>query len=232
MTQSEPGHFEQLPYSPPPGATEIYLIRHGASAAKVDGTPFPLLDDQGNPGLAPTGLAQAEAVGARLAGEKISAIFTSPLARTHQTAAPLVNATGIEPRELRELTEVRLGIFEGGEYRARAARQDPIIKRAFAEERWDVIPGAEPADEFGVRVARALDVVLAETGPSGRAAVFAHSGVIGEICHQITGSRPFAFVHVDNASISRVIVTEQGGRLLRTFNDSTHLPARDAAPSP
>ena len=37
------------------------------------------------------------------------------------------------------------------------------------------------------------------------------------------GSRPFAFVHADNTSITRLIVFAGGRQLLRSFNDTAHL---------
>jgi probable phosphoglycerate mutase len=50
-----------------------------------------------------------------------------------------------------------------------------------------------------------------------------HGGVIGELCRQATASRPFAFVHADNASITRLVALADGRRLLRSFNDTAHL---------
>jgi hypothetical protein len=47
--------------------------------------------------------------------------------------------------------------------------------------------------------------------------------VIAEICHQVTGSRPFAFIQVDNASITRLVRFPDGRRLLRSFNAIDHL---------
>ena len=40
-----------------------------------------------------------------------------------------------------------------------------------------------------------------------RVAAIVHGGVIGEVCRQATGSRPFAFVHSDNGSLTRLIVS-------------------------
>jgi hypothetical protein len=34
---------------------------------------------------------------------------------------------------------------------------------------------------------------------------------------------PFAFITVDNASITRLVVLADGGWVLRSFNDSAHL---------
>jgi probable phosphoglycerate mutase len=222
---ANPNRYGQRPYEPPPGSTELLLVRHGASAAAREDVPFPLLDGRGDPALDAAGHAQADAVGAHLAQQHVTAVFVSPLTRTRETAAPLLRRTRLEPRVVPELAEVRLGEFEGGEYRIRAARRDPVIERAFAEERWDVIPGAEPAAAFGRRVARAVELIVRETGPSARAAVFAHGGVIGEICRQVTGSRPFAFVHADNGSVTSVVVAADGRQTLRAFNETAHLAA-------
>jgi probable phosphoglycerate mutase len=52
-----------------------------------------------------------------------------------------------------------------------------------------------------------------------------HGGIIGEACRQATSSRPFAFVHSDNCSVTRLIVLGDGRWLLRTFNDVAHLPS-------
>lgn len=220
---SNPNRFDQNPFVPPPGSTELFVVRHGSSAAATEHTPFPLLDGRGNPDLAPAGVTQAAAIADHLAAKAVDAVFVSSLVRTHQTARPLLERIGLEPRVVPELSEVFLGDFEGGEYRIRAARKDPIVERAFAEERWDIIPNAEPADEFAARVARAMEIVIAATGPSKRAAVFAHGGVIGEICRQATGSRPFAFVHSDNASVTQLVVTASGRTILRAFNETSHL---------
>ena len=218
--------FEQHPYSLPPGATEVVLVRHGASAAAVEGVTFPLIDGRSDPPVSEVGQSQAESVAERLAGEDIRALFVSPLRRTHETAAPLADATGIEPTVLPELAEVFLGEFEGGEYRVRAGRGDPIIKQVFAEQRWDAIPGAESLADLGRRVRGAIERIVAEVGPDTTAVAFAHGAVIGELCRQATESQPFAFVHADNGSISRLVVREDGRWLLRSFNDIAHLTVR------
>jgi 2,3-bisphosphoglycerate-dependent phosphoglycerate mutase len=215
--------FEQHAYALPPGATEIVLVRHGASAAAVEGVRFPLVDGRSNPPLSHAGHAQAAAVAARLAAEPLRGIFVSPLQRTHETAAPLAAATGLEPVVLPDLAEVFLGEFEGGEYRVRVARNDPVIQRVFTEQRWDAIPGAESLEGLGRRARAAVERIVAETGPDAIAAAIAHGAVIGEMCRQAVEGRPFAFVHSDNGSISRLVVERDGGWLLRSFNDTSHL---------
>jgi probable phosphoglycerate mutase len=215
--------YPQRSFAPPPGATEVILIRHGASAAAVPGHPFDLLDGHADPPLSPRGEEQALAAARRLDAEPLSGLFVTPLQRTAQTAAPLVTATGLEPVAVPELREVLLGDWEGGELRIRAANADPLFFRILAEERWDVIPNAEPAGVFADRVRRGLRTIVDAAGPGATVAAVLHGGVIGEICHQATSSRPFAFVHSDNCSISRLVVLDDGRQLLRTFNDTAHL---------
>jgi len=215
--------YSQHAFAPPPGATEIILIRHGASADAIPGERFDLVDGHGDPPLSPAGQEQARSVADRLGGEPLDAIFVTGLTRTVQTAAPLAERLGVEPTVVTDLREVRLGDWEGGEFRIRAQNRDPVAMRAVAEERWDVIPGAETMEALAERVRRGIDAILEQTGPDRRAAAVLHGGIIGEVCRQATGSRPFAFVHSDNCSISRLVVLPDGRRLLRTFNDTAHL---------
>jgi len=91
------------------------------------------------------------------------------------------------------------------------------------EERWDVIPNAEPADAFAARVRRAI-ARIAAAHPDQRVAAFAHGGTIGQILAQATGSRPFALGGADNASISHLVVMGDQW-ILRRFNDTSHLDA-------
>ena len=206
-----PETYHQRQFALPPGATEVILVRHGASAPAVPGEPFPLLDGHGDPPLAPEGAAQAEAVAVRLAREDLRAIFVTPLQRTHASAAPLSARTGLPPAVVPDLVEVSLGEWEGGEFRIRMAEGDPIAIQAVAEERWEVIPGAETMEALAQRVRVGIQAVVALAGPDTRVAAIVHGGVIGEICRQATGSRPFAFVHADNGSLTRLIVLPDGG---------------------
>ena len=222
------GRAPQQQFRLPEGATEIVLVRHGASADAVAGAPFPLIDGRSDPPLSPVGEQQAQAVAQRLAEERVARMFITPLRRTAATAAPLAAAAGLEPTVVEDLAEVRLGDWEGGEYRLRAANGDPVIKRVFEEERWDIIPGGESPESLARRVRAGIETVAAATGPGAIAVAVVHGGVIGEACRQATDSRRFAFVHSDNGSLTRLVVWPEGRWLLRSFNDVSHLPAQAA----
>jgi probable phosphoglycerate mutase len=198
-------------------------VRHGASEDAVPGEPFELLEGHANPALSPIGRQQAQAVGARLARNPPDALFITSLRRTAETAQPLIDATNLAPTVIPELSEVRLGEWEGGELRVRTAQGDPLVHTIFEQQRWDVIPGAEPAEEFAQRVRTGLDRVVELTGPGRVAAAVVHGGVIGELARQATGAPRLAFIHAENTSISNLVVFGDGRRLLRSFNDTAHL---------
>ena len=199
------------------------MLRHGESAAHVDGEVFPLVGGHGDPPLSAEGRKQAEQAGARLiaTGERISAVYVTTLQRTHQTAAPLVAALGIDPVVEPELREVFLGDWEGGEFRKRIADGDPIAVRMYHEQRWDVIPNAEPQDVFADRVRRGIERI-ASAHPDELVVAVVHGGVIGQVLAAATGAHGFAFSGADNASLSHIVVTPERW-IVRCYNDTTHL---------
>lgn len=215
--------YRQHRFRRPAGATDVFLVRHGESEPAVEGRKFRLVDGHGDPALAPEGRAQAEAVAERLVSVQVDALVVTNLRRTAQTAAPLADRLAMQPTVEADLREVYLGEWEGGMLRQRAAAGDPLIARIYTEGRWDVIPGAEPADRFGARVRAGIERIAA-ANPDRRVAVFTHGGVIGEVVSQaLGGGLGLRLAGVDNGSISQIVVA--GDRwILRRFNDTAHLP--------
>jgi len=216
----QPREYRQSRFTRPPGATEILLVRHGESAPLREGHPFPLAHGHGDPPLDPVGEAQAERVGERLALEDVAAIYVSSLQRTAQTAAPLAERLQLTPIVEHDIREVYLGEWEGELFRKYAAERHPLVVRSWQEQRWDIIPGAEADDAFAARVRGAI-TRIAEQHRDQCVAVFTHGGVIAQILSGATGSRPFAFLGADNASITHLVV--DGDRwIVRRFNDTAH----------
>lgn len=229
--QDRPAEYRQHRFRRPPGATEVFLVRHGESAAVVPGVEIAQVDGHDDPALAPDGLQQAERVGHRLADQQIDAIYVTTLRRTHQTAAPLAELTGLTPIVEPDLREVHLGEWEGGAFRRNVAEGHPVALEMFESQRWDVIPGAEPSEDFGARVRRGIGRIVA-AHPDQRVVVVVHGGVIGELVRQaVDGRRGFAFVGADNGSITHLVV--DGDRwIVRRFNDTAHLGGFDLDPEP
>jgi len=208
-------------FQPPQGAADLLLIRHGETQAAVRGQCFPMIDGQGDPALRAEGEAQAQRVGERLKAEPIAAIYVTTMQRTHQTAAPLAQALQITPRVEPDLREVFLGDWDGGEFRFRAAQNDPAYLRARKRQEWGELPGAETTAALQARVKAGL-LRIAAAHADQLVAVVVHGGVISAALAVATGSPAFAFNGADNGSISRLVV-QNDQMILRGFNDVTHL---------
>ncbi len=221
--EAHPGEvaYRQAKFRPPPGATDILLIRHGESEAAYVDKPFPLVDGHADPQLSENGREQAERLAERLAKQPIDALYVTSLRRTAQTAERLAERLGLTPQAEPDLREVNLGEWEAGRFRKMVADNHPIAERMWVEERWDVIPGAEPADEFTARTSGAIKRIAA-AHPDQRIAVVTHGGVIAALLAMATSSRPFAFLGADNASISRLVITPERW-IIRGYNDTAHL---------
>jgi probable phosphoglycerate mutase len=217
----QPKVYRQHRFTLPPGATDILLVRHGESMPAHPDQPFPTWEGHSDPPLAAEGERQAAALADRLVAAGVDAIYVTPLQRTRQTIAPLAVKLGIEPQVEPDLIEVHLGEWEGVTFRIKAEERDAVAMRAFAEQTWEVIPGAEKTADFETRVRRGIARVAA-AHPDERVVVVAHGGVIGQVLASATGSQRFAFVGADNASISQIVV-DRDRWILRRFNDTTHL---------
>lgn len=213
--------YHQSTYSPPAGAADLLLIRHGRTEAARAGESFPMVDGHGDPALHPVGEEQARLVADRLKNDTIAAIYVTSLRRTHQTAAPLAAHLGLEPRVEADLREVRLGDWDGGEYRIKAAEGAPEFRRAIETQEWGEIPNGERTADLHARVRAGL-LRIAAAHPDERVAVFVHGGVVGAAMSIASGAQPFHFNGAENGSISRIVVL--GDRMwVKGYNDCAHL---------
>src|ERR1043165_6249400 len=96
----------------PPTSTLFLLVRHGQTptTGKVLPGRAPGLH------LADAGVAQAQVAADRIAAlGKVDAIYSSPLERARQTAAPIAKARGLKVHVDKGLLECDFGEWSGGE---------------------------------------------------------------------------------------------------------------------
>lgn len=204
----------------PAGAQEVLLVRHGAcEPPAADG----LIDGRSNPGLNERGRAEAAAAAGRLSGVPLAAVFASPMRRAAETAAPTASEHGLEAELLPDLREIYLGEWEGHGIHSRGASGDPELARVFSEQNWGLIPGAEPLEEFAVRVRRGVEAVADAAGDGTVSVAFTHSAVIAEFCRQIANSDAFAFLYNSNGSVTRLFRMPTGRWMLISFNETEHI---------
>jgi broad specificity phosphatase PhoE len=117
--------------------TEVYLLRHGATALNRL-VPYRLQGRGSDPPLDETGRAQAEYAAETLSRLSFSAVYTSPLLRALQTAQIVGRPQDLEPLVVAGLIEAELGRWEGLTWAEAEARDPDHFARFMAD------PGRTP----------------------------------------------------------------------------------------
>ncbi len=209
-------------------AAELFLIRHADALPGPDEIiPSGVYNDLP---LSKVGHEQALALAERLRQLHFDALYSSPLRRCLETAAPLAERLGLTPTIVDDLQEIRLGevlpLPEDGQdlaalSQALQERQREIVRKVAATGSWDAIPGSEPADTFRQRVVEALDTIACNH-KGGRVLVFAHGGVLNAYAAKALGLERDFFYPAANTSITIVRVADNQ-RVLYVLNDIGHL---------
>ena len=141
--------------------TELILIRHGETAWNRERR----MQGQTDTPLSDIGLAQARAVGQRLARQSFAAIYSSDLKRAWDTAQAIATASGHEVVSAPGLRERTFGIFEGLTYEEMTQRY-PAEHARFSQREPDyAVPGGESPRAFFERSLACLeDIAGAHTG--------------------------------------------------------------------
>lgn len=200
--------------------TALVFVRHGETAWNAEGRIQGHMDIS----LNRRGIAQAEAVGKRLASEKFDAIYSSDLIRAYHTARPAVpdpDRTIVRDRRLRER---HLGVLQGltGE---EAMAGHTAAWKVFKSRNPDLaLEGGESLGVFSRRVVEFVEDILGKHA-GGRILVVTHGGVLDATYRHALGmplsaSRDFP---IYNASVNVVCHDDRGWRI-ESWGDVSHLP--------
>jgi 2,3-bisphosphoglycerate-dependent phosphoglycerate mutase len=190
---------------------ELLLIRHALPVRQENS------DGPADPGLAAAGIEQAHHLARYLSTEKLHAIYSSPMLRAVQTAAPLAAVQGVA-------TQLEDGVAEFDRHSNSYVPFEELRKAN--DPRWRAMVLEVPADasEFRATVVDAIEGVIARhTGD--RVAVVCHAGVIGAYLACVLGIELVgrSFFSPNYTSIHRVMASRKGGRTLYTLNETGHL---------
>lgn len=193
----------------------VLLIRHGRSADIVPGSP-----ESSDPPLHVEGTEQARLLGERLAGTRVDAVYSSHLKRAFDTAVAVSSHHGLAVTMYEDLEEVRLGDWSHGEFRRRAAVQDPEFTEWRSRGTWDGIPNGEGDENFRRRVSERIHN-LAHNHVGETIAVVCHGGVINAFLSHVLGTQRSLWMMVENTSISTVSISDTFNII--GLNDCAHL---------
>jgi probable phosphoglycerate mutase len=202
--------------------TTFLLLRHGETVH----TASKLFSGSGgdNPPLTPLGQQQAAAAASALAGRGVTAVVSSPMLRTRQTADVVAGALELPVREVDDLREANFGDWEGLTF-AQVQERWPAELAAWLGDLTVPPPGGESFAAVDTRVRRARDKVLARH-PEGTVLLVSHVTPIKSLVRAALEAPPVTLLPMElsAASISEVQWYANGTGSLRSFNEIPPLP--------
>jgi probable phosphoglycerate mutase len=204
--------------------TRVFLIRHGATTLTAEdrfagSTDVPLSDQ---------GREQARRLGARLADEKLVAIYCSPLGRTRETAALIARPHELTPVARDGLREIDHGRWE----QMRRSEVEQQFPDEYAAWETDPFTFAPKGGESGLSVmARALpvlrDAVTAHADAS--VAVVSHKATIRLVIASLLGIDARGYrdrLDLAPASLNVLDFKDPVRARLVLYNDTSHYSAK------
>jgi broad specificity phosphatase PhoE len=200
--------------------TRLYLIRHGATTLSAEDRFAGSIDVD----LSDEGRHQVERLAARLADDKVAAVYASPLKRCADTAAVIGAPHGLTPMLRDGLREIAHGRWEG------LRRSE--VEAQFADEyaAWEADPFtfAPEGGECGLNVlARALpvirEIVLAHEG--GNVVVVSHKATLRLVISSLLGFDARGYrdrLDQNPACLNIVDMRDTVRARLMLFNDTSH----------
>jgi probable phosphoglycerate mutase len=192
----------------------LLFVRHGqtATTGKVLPGRAPGLH------LAEKGIAQAQAVGERIAGlRKVDAVYSSPLERARETAAPIARSRGLRVRIDKGLLECDFGSWTGAE-----------LKDLMKKPEWSTVqrypsgfrfPGGESFVEMSARVCSTA-VKLKDRHPGGVVVAVSHADPIKAVIADALGTHLDLFqrIVVSTCSVTAILYGDSGPAVLTVNN--------------
>jgi 2,3-bisphosphoglycerate-dependent phosphoglycerate mutase len=207
----------------PPSArgrqTRFIVVRHGETVWNTQAR----IQGQTDSDLTAAGLAQAEAIGKRLARERFDAIVASDLGRAARTAERIAAHCGLAVSPEPGPRERCFGQGEGLTYPEVDARWPGVFSRAANTDPDAAIPGGETRRQFHERIHAAF-LALGRAHAGQRVVAVTHGGVLA-VLYRIVHGIPIAHAHkvaISNASYNAVAFDGDAWRL-EAWDDTSHL---------
>jgi broad specificity phosphatase PhoE len=199
--------------------TKIYLVRHGRTAWNREeifrGTKDIPLDEQGR--------EEARLTGEWLKGEKIDAVYSSPLSRSKETAIAIAGHHGLDVQVLEGLRDINYGKWEGVAH-DEVIKQWPELYMKWKNEPHRVVfPEGESLDMVRMRSMDALMEVVSRH-PEGTIVLVAHRVVNKVMVAAIIGldNSHFWRIGQDTGAINSFSYND-GEWIILSVNDTCHL---------
>ncbi|MEW6153151.1 MAG: histidine phosphatase family protein [Actinomycetota bacterium] len=187
-------------------STTILFVRHGLTPTTGKVLPGRARGLH----LSDAGRAQAQAAADAIAGlKKVEAVYSSPLERARETAAPIAAAWGLKVVPDKGLLELDIGEWTGLELKAVAKL--PAWQRVQRNPSGFRFPGGESFTELQARVVATVERIVA-AHPGTTVVAVSHADTIKAAAGHATGAHldMFQRITISPASITAIFYGELG----------------------
>ncbi len=202
----------------------VYLLRHGETEYHAQQRLLGRLDI----GLNEKGRQQAERVASFFRGIGLDAVYSSPLRRCMETAAPTARDHGLPVEAVEGLLEVDMGEWDGRTFQELFQSEGELVGRWMRNPSSVTIPGGEDFGAVRRRVMAAVREIVSRHPGNDRVLIVSHGGPIrGILCEALGMDLDMMFrIQIDLASISAIKYFEKGipdSAMVILVNETYHL---------
>lgn len=206
--------------------TRLILARHGQTASNIgrvlDSAPP-------GPSLTELGRSQAAALGERLAGERIDAVYASVAIRARETAEPVAAAHGLAVQVVEGVQEVFCGDLEGRADEDAREQFEAVYQAWLAGDLDAHLPGGESAQDLRARFLPAVERITA--GGAGTVVLTSHGAAIRLAAAAMLGETAET-QYVPNTGLVMLTGTPSTGWILERWDAATPVVGDVAAGGP
>lgn len=200
-------------------SARLLLVRHGQTRWHAENRYAGTSEVE----LTQRGVAQAGQLADYLrqvpAGNRPTAVYSSPQGRALRTAEPSAEALGLPLQVVPDLAEVHFGLAEGRTRDELRAENPECVDRFLADPVTGAFPGAEPPEDAAERGTAALRWIAADRDEQGPTLVVAHNTLLRLCLCRLLGvplrSYRTVFPLVANAAITEIEIDGEATGLLR-----------------
>ena len=199
--------------------TTVLLVRHGQTSSNITGFYMGWSDEN----LNEVGYTQARSLSSRLASLPITSVYTSPLRRAYTTAAILAEPHKLELKFSDDLTEIRLGDWQGLHMDEIKRRWPELWQQSRIDPSELTMPNGESFGQVTERAVQAFEMIV-EANQGKLVAIVTHDVIIRVLAAYILGvsNSIYRRFEINNTSLSVIGVANNNSRLI-TLNDTSHL---------
>ncbi len=202
-------------------AIRLILVRHGITPWNYEFRYQGHTDIE----LHPEGIKQAYALQKKLAGEQLTAVYSSDLKRAVQTANIIAEPHNLETKIVPELKEINFGVWEGLTYYDIEKQYPQLLKVWLETPHLLKIPEGESFEILRDRAVTGIKKILASQ-QKGTLAVVTHGGTIAAlVCGLLKEPLANMWQYKQKNTAVTVLAIKDGKVTLESLNDVSHLSA-------